>query len=644
MTAGSRHDEPGMQRQMKKAPLRNDYPIRPIPFTQVTIADSFWKPRLETNRRVTIPYVLQKCAETGRIDNFAKAGGLLDGPFEGLCFNDSDVFKAVEGAARSLARHPDPALDRELDEIIAKIAAAQEEDGYLYTIRTIDPQQVSDMAGPARWANLRFGHELYNAGHLYEAAVAHTQATGKRTLLDVALKNAALIDRVFGPAKKHGAPGHPEIEMGLVKLYRVTGDESYLNLAKFFLHARGRGPMGFTYMQDHEPVVAQREAVGHAVRAAYLYSGLADVAALAGDSDDGNATDRLWQNVVGKKLYLTGGIGASHAGEAFGDNYELPNETAYCETCAAIANAMWNQRLFLRHGDARYIDVLERILYNGFLAGVSLAGDTFFYPNPLASNGRYKFNMKRSATRSPWFDCACCPTNVVRFMPAVPGLIYAHRQNSLYVNLYIGGQAEMEVAGRRVQVSQETGYPWQGHVAITLVPEKPTPFAVYLRLPGWAQNRPVPSDLYRFLATSTDEIGVLVNGEAVPWRAEKGFARVQRTWQPHDTIELHFPMPIRRVLSHEKVAANRGRVALQRGPLVYCVEGIDNNGRIQDLVLADDAPLRATPRPHWLGGIVAIQGQAKPLTAVPYYAWSHRGEGEMAVWLLRDASLAHSLP
>ncbi|MFC1960903.1 glycoside hydrolase family 127 protein [Chloroflexota bacterium] len=389
--------------------ISSDYPFQPVPFTQVTIQDNFWQPRLETNRQVTIPYDFEKCEETGRIDNFSKAAGQMDGPHEGLHFNDSDVFKIIEGAAYSLQVHPDPGLESYIDVVIEKIAAAQEEDGYIYTTRTIDPAHPHEMSGPERWSHLTMSHELYNVGHMYEAAVAYFQATGKRAFLDVAIRSADLIDKVFGPDALRDVPGHQEIEIGLVKLYRVTGDEKYLNLARFFLDERGQanarqvqdafGNAG--YMQDHIPVTEQHEAVGHAVRAVYMYAGMADVAALTGDQAYIMALKHIWENVVSKKLALTGGIGARHHGEAFGDNYELPNLTAYNETCAAIGSIFWNHRLFLLSGQAETYDIIERTLYNGFLSGISLAGDTFFYVNPLAWDGQYPFNNEQTTTRQP---------------------------------------------------------------------------------------------------------------------------------------------------------------------------------------------------------------------------------------------------
>lgn len=417
-----------------------DYPVKPVPFTDVHVDDDFWLPRMETNRSVTIPFALKKNEDTGRVNNFRKAAGLMEGKYEGRRFNDTDVYKVMEGVAYSLSLDHDPELEKYLDSLIEIIAAAQEEDGYLYAARTVDPENPAPGAGPGRWTRLRGSHELYNAGHMYEAAVAHYLATGKRTFLDVAVKNADLLVKEFGPEKRRDFPGHQEIEIGLAKLFRVTGNKEYLKLAKFFLDERGHAHDGGLYpesspfaiynqkkyMQDHKPVLEQNEAVGHAVRASYMYAGMADVAALTGNVEYVRAIDSVWENVVSKKMYLTGGIGARHTSEAFGDNYELPNFTAYTETCAAVGNVMWNHRLFLLHGDARYIDVMERVLYNGLISGVSLSGDRFFYQNPLESKGKYE--------RSPWFEVACCPGNITRFIPSFPGYVYAQRNGILYVN------------------------------------------------------------------------------------------------------------------------------------------------------------------------------------------------------------------
>ena len=619
-----------------------DYPITPVAFTGVTFDDRFWLPRLTTNREVTIPYDFRKCEETGRIDNFAKAAGVMAGPHEGIFFNDSDVFKVVEGAAYSLSLHPDCNLDAYLDDLIAKIAGAQEDDGYLYTARTIDPGAMDpEREGLTRWSNLRVNHELYNVGHLYEAAVAHHQATGKRTLLDVAIRNAELIDSVFGPGKIRDVPGHEEIEIGLAKLYRVTGERRYLELAKFFLDQRGQPDRGNLqsnydnpgYTQDHLPVTEQREAVGHAVRAGYLYSGMADIAALTGDRAHIDALDALWTNVVAKRMYLTGGIGARHHGEAFGDDYELPNAKAYAETCAAVANALWNHRMFLLHGDAKYLDVAERTLYNGFLSGISLHGDTFFYANPLASDGEWPFNVRTGAVRYPWFECSCCPTNVVRLLPSLPGYAYAHRDGDLYVNLYVAGTATVATAAGGVTLTQDTDYPWSGAVKLTVDPPAESAFAIRLRIPGWARGEPVPSDLYRHLDASGAAPSLRVNGAPADLELDRGFAVVRRHWRPGDVVELDLPMPVRRVVSHTGVAGNRGRVAVERGPLVYCAEGADNGGKALELTLPAAAALTATHDAGLLGGVTTIRGGS--ITLIPYYAWSHRGAGEMTVWLQR---------
>ncbi len=630
----------------------NDYPYTPIPFTEVQINDAFWGPRIETNRTVTIPYDFQKCEETGRVDNFDRAAGLMDGPFEGdYEFNDSDVFKVIEGASYSLQIHPDPELDAYIDSLIAKIAAAQEEDGYIYTARTIDPDHVPPNAGPTRWSSLTMSHELYNVGHMYEGAVAHYQATGKRSFLDIAIKNADMLVATFGPDKLHRVPGHQEVELGLVKLYRVTGNEAYLQLARFFLdergHARGRELLHIwdmpDYMQDHLPVLEQAEAVGHAVRATYMYSGMADVAALTGDQGYVHAIQRIWENVVQKKLALHGGVGARHHGESFGANYELPNPTSYNETCASIANIFWNHRLFLLTGQAQYIDVLERVLYNGFLVGVSMEGNAFFYVNPLEWDGHFHFNRDDSYTRQPWFSCSCCPTNVVRLLPSLPGYIYAVRDDRLYVNLYMGNQAQTRIAGANVQIEQHTRYPWDGAVRLTVAPERPTRFTLALRIPGWAKGRPVPSDLYTYLDAAPAPVSVKVNGQEAAGQEQDGYFRIDRTWQQGDVVELSLGMPVRRVIAHELVEDNRGRVALERGPVVYAAEAIDNGGSVLDLLLPDDATLTTQERPELLGGVVTIegtvrdtQGRQRAFAAIPYYAWSHRQPGEMEVWFPRQ--------
>ncbi len=652
---------------VKTAVPQRDYEVKPVPFTAVHADDVFWAPRMETNRAVTIPYAFEQCEKNGRMNNFVRAGKALRGeelkdrsnpPFP---FDDTDPYKILEGASYALMLKPDPKLDAYLDEIIAKIAQAQESDGYLYTTRTINPNKPHEWSGKERWVKESdLSHELYNSGHLFEAAVAHFQATGKRTLLDVAVKNADLLCKTFGPADDQLKiwPGHQIVEMGLAKLYRATGDQRYLDLAKFFLDVRG--PRGDDYHQSKIKPVDQKEAVGHAVRAGYMYAGMADVAAMTGDERYLHAIDALWENCVGKKLYVTGGIGATGSGEAFGRNYELPNLTAYCETCAAISNVYWNHRLFLLHADAKYVDVMERSLYNGVISGVSLDGKSFFYPNPLESDGSHQ--------RSPWFGCACCPGNITRFIASVPGYAYGVRKDEIFANLFIAGTSEIKLDdGRKVSIKQETRYPWDGDVKMTVTPDKDGVFAVNVRIPGWARNEATPSDLYSFLkpekkaASPAPAVALLVNKESVAVSPKNGYVSLRRAWKKGDVIELKLPMEPQRVIANEKVADDAGKVALQRGPIVYCVEWPDvKDGHVVNLVLADDAPLSTEFKKDLLGGVEVIRGEAEslrkadakgaiarekvPFTAIPYYAWANRGRGEMAVWLARKEEAARPLP
>ncbi|UCD75123.1 MAG: glycoside hydrolase family 127 protein [Phycisphaerales bacterium] len=630
--------------------------LTPVPFTDVHIRDRFWSPRLETNRTVTIPYCFDKCDETGRLDNFAKAGGLMDGEFIGIRFNDSDVFKVIEAAAYSLSVKRDPELEKFLDDLISNIADAQEDDGYLFTTRTIDPDNPAGASGDTRWSYIIHSHELYNVGHMYEAAVAYYLATGKRAFLDVAIKNADLIDRVFGPGKRMDPPGHEEIEIGLVKLYHVTGDERYFKLAKFFIDQRGNAEgheLYGIYAQDHVPVIEQTEPIGHAVRAMYLYCGMADVAALTGDKDYLAALDRVWNNMVQRKLYLTGGVGARQSGEAFGEDYELPNASAYNETCAAIGNGLWNHRMNLLHSDAKYVDVLERVIYNGFLSGISMTGDRFFYPNPLSSGGTYH--------RSPWFSCSCCPVNVARFVPSIAGYVYAHDADAVYVNLYAAGTSEIKLPDNTVTITQTTDYPWDGAVRLAINPQQERTFDLKVRIPGWAVGKPVPSDLYEYADGGQGGLTILVNGETIARpNISKGYAVLSRQWERGDTVNINFDMPIRLVRCNNNVEENRGRLAIERGPLVYCLEAIDNGNHVRNIWLPADAKLVVEETPALLGGVTVIKGkafalhqdeedgpvQSSPieLTAIPYYAWDHREAGEMAVWIPADPRLAKVIP
>jgi len=634
-----------------------DYPIKPVPFTSVKIKDNFWSKRLEINRTITLPHNFQKCEETGRLDNFAKAAGLMKGSYKGYQFNDSDVFKVIEGASYSLQVHPDVQLNHYLDSLIALISAAQEKDGYLYTPRRLMDSSYSPPGGKDRWVGEKEGsHELYNLGHLYEAAAAHYQATGKRSLLNVALKSANLICETFGPNKRHEVPGHQVIEIGLCKLYRITGEDKYLRTAKFFLDergdAKGHDLIG-DYAQDHMPVIEQDSAVGHSVRAAYMYAGMADVASLTGDASYIKAIDRIWEDVVSTKMYLTGGIGATGGNEGFSHPYALPNLSAYCETCAAIANVFWNSRMFLLHGDAKYLDVVERIIYNGFLSGVSMEGNRFFYPNPLESF--------RGANRAEWFACACCPTNVVRFVPSIAGYVYAQDDQNVFVNLFIGGESTVKLGNRSVKLTQVTNYPWDGAVRLQVDPNRPEEFAVRIRIPGWAQNRPVPSDLYRYLDQSNEQVDLRVNGQPDKLIMEKGYAVLKRTWKKGDVVEINFPMPVRRVVANEKLLEDKNKVALERGPILFCAEWPDNkNGNVVNLVLPDNSLLKTQFKKDLLNGVQIVQSSAvsvrrtlentivsdpaQDFVAIPYYAWAHRGLGQMNVWPAREVSAARPLP
>ena len=639
-----------------------DYPIRSADMTNVTITTGFWLPRFETNRIVTVKADFDKSEETGRLANFREAAKRAQGTFKGCPFDDSDVFKIIEGAAYTLATHPDPELEKYLDNLIADIAGAQEPDGYLYTARTLGMEKVkgfsrTKMMGPERWSNTGASHEFYNMGHMIEAGVAYWQVTGKRQLLDVAIKAADMMDRTFGygPGQIQRVPGHEEIELALCKLYRATGDVRYLKLAKTLLDFRGGGK---AYNQNHLPVTQQDQACGHAVRAGYLYTAMADVAALLGDPSYRVASERLWKDVVDTKLHLNGGIGAHrHAvvpgfgsvGEAFGAPYDLPNESAYLETCAAIANALWNERLFLFSGDGKYMDVIERIIYNGFLSGISMSGDEFFYPNPLASVGGY--------ARSKWFGCSCCPVNVVRFIPQIAQYAYSTSGNTAYLNLFVASDAKLPLASGTVTLAQRTDYPWKGTSAIAVTPAAAGQrFALKVRIPGWAMGRPVPSTLYeQTVAADASGISVKVNGTLVPLALDKGYCTIDRAWRRGDAVTVDIPMPVKRIKADARVEADHGRLAVERGPILWCAEGIDNGGRALDIVLPADAAFAeksvdvcgvkmlalATTGCHVQKGIEKFKvGPACPVTLIPYFAWCHRGAGEMQTWFPASPDVA----
>ena len=636
------------------AQINHGYPIDPVPFTSVKVTDNFWGQRLQASREVTIPLAFSKCEETGRYENFVKAAHPSDTyKVEGFSFDDTDVYKTIEGASYSLQTYPDKKLQKYIDSVLVIVAGAQEPDGYLYTARTMNPKHPHNWAGKERWVAVEnLSHEFYNLGHMIEGAVAHYQATGKRNFLDIAIKYADCVCREIGngPQQKKYVPGHQIAEMALVKLYMVTGDKKYLDQAKFFLDTRGYTSRKDTYSQAHKPVVEQDEAVGHAVRAVYMYSGMADVAAITGDSSYIKAIDKIWDNIVSKKIYITGGIGAHHAGEAFGNNYELPNLSAYCETCAAIGNVYMNYRLFLLHGDAKYFDVLERTLYNGLISGVSLDGGSFFYPNPLSSNGQY--------SRKPWFGCACCPSNVSRFIPSLPGYVYAVKNDQVYVNLYLSNKAELKVDKKKILLEQETGYPWNGDIRLKIT-QGNQDFTMKLRIPGWVRGNVLPGDLYSYADNQKPAYQVSVNGQTVESDVNDGYLSIARKWKKGDVVEVHFDMIPRIVKANPKVEADHGRVAVERGPIVYCAEWPDNRFNVHSILLNQHPQFKVTDKPELLYGIRQITTDAQALsydkagklvtkdvelTLIPYYAWAHRGEGDMEVWLPIDVSATSAQP
>lgn len=626
--------------------------VQEVDFTGVTLEDEFWTERIETNRTVTIPAALHECEVNGRISNFAKAAGLYDGPHKGdFSFDDTDVYKVLEGASFSLAVCYDPALDAVCDSIINLIALAQEPDGYLTTCVTNKCDRLRGWWGEGRWDRIN-SHELYNCGHLYEAAVAHYQATGKRNLLDVAIKNADNICEVFGPedGKIHRPSGHPIVEMALCKLYNVTGTRKYLDLAKYFVEETGRCTDGHSpsaYSQDHMPILRQEEIVGHAVRAGYLYSGVADVASLTGSKEYFDAITRIWKNMASKKLYITGGIGSRPQGEGFGPEYELHNMENYCETCASIANVYWNHRMFLATGDAKYIDVLERALYNGVMAGVSLDGWHFFYDNPLSSMGQH--------AREKWFGCACCPGNVTRFVASVPKYMYATAKDRIFVNLYIASTAHISLDGKDVTLKQETRMPWDGSVKLTVIPSENAEFDLSIRIPGWAQGRPVPTDLYSYLDKG-GKYSVKVNGRKAGGKLHGGYLSIKRVWKTGDVVEIELPMDVHCTVANAKVAADKGLVELECGPIVYCIEGVDTeDGNVFNKYIDPDQKFETKWCPDLLKGVLVIKGKMVnvvkdgaqnevELTAVPYSTWCNRGSDAMTVWIAASAEYAVPTP
>ena len=621
-------------------PTFSDYPISAVDIKNVEINDAFWLPKIKIIQDTTIQYAFKKCEEEGRMENFLIAGGRKKGPVRGkMPFDDTDVYKIIEGASYSLISRPNPALAAYLDSIISIIKIGQEPDGYLTTWFTIDrmhPPAWWAQPSPNRWDHEESNHELYNSGHLFEAAAAHYRATGKQNFLKIALKNADLLVASFGPDKLRVPPGHQIVETGLIKLYHITNNPQYVELARFFLELRGDSTshkLYGEYSQDHLPVTKQTEAVGHAVRAMYMYAGMTDIAAIYQDSAYFEALMKIWENIVTKKMYLTGGVGARHDGEAFGDNYELPNLTAYNETCAAIGSVYWNQRLFRLTGDAQYYDIIERTLYNGLISGISLDGKKFFYPNPLESDGKYQFNQG-ACTRQPWFDCSCCPTNIIRFLPSVPELIYATIADSVYINLYISSNADIIVNQKKIEIIQQTDYPWDGKINIIVNPEKKTIFTLKLRVPGWARNEVVPGDLYKYIDENPEKVSLLVNGKDENFVLDKGYIEITRKWTRGDKIELTLPLAVRKVVAHEKVTDNVNKVAFECGPIVYCAEEIDNH-RISEITVPLDTKLNITKGAVLTENVNILRGKVdnQELILIPYYVWSNRGVGKMKVWL-----------
>ena len=659
-----------------------------VPFTQVHVTDRFWAPRIEVNRTVSIPSAFRECEKAGRFDNFALAaknngnlppsfGGAGGGPTEhqgDFSFDDTDPYKVIEGASYSLAVHYDRRLDQYLDSVISLIAKAQEPDGYLTTCVTNKCYRLSGWWGRSKWEKIN-SHELYNSGHLIESAVAHFRATGKRNFLNVAIKNADLVCKTFGPneGQIHRPGGHPIIEMALCKLYKVTGERKYLEGAKYFVEETGRCTDGHhpsEYSQDHKPILQQDEIVGHAVRAGYLFSGVADVAALTGDTAYQNALQRIWQNMSSKKLFITGGIGSRPQGEGFGPNYELKSHTAYCETCAAIANVYWNYRMFLATGESKYMDIVERALYNNVLSGVSLSGDRFFYDNPLESSGEH--------ARQRWFGCACCPGNVTRFVASVPGYVYALGgvkgsergvTSEIYVNLYVQGTAKIG----KVELEQETDYPWDGKVKIR-VTKGGGKFALKLRVPSWLKTSPTNNNLYTYIDRAKP-YSVSVNGQSL-YPENRDYITISRSWKKGDEVILDLPMDVRRIVANDNAEDLRGKVALERGPVVFCLEGNDQkDNTVFNKYILNSAEITSHFEKDLLGGVVVLEGKAKQLDivahelvahevvahasqrgntdiaindvtfrAIPYSTWNNRGQQQMEVWVANSPLAAHPTP
>lgn len=584
--------------------------IEEVDFSQVRIQDNFWSPRLKKHITATLPVCIDQIEnQTGRIRNFENAANGT-GEHSGIFFDDSDVYKALEGMAYSLINNPDPELEKKADQWIDKFAAAQQPDGYINTFYTLTGLNK-------RWSNMD-KHEMYCAGHMIEAGVAYYKATGKRKLLDVCIRMADHMMNTFGPGKRHWVPGHEEIELALVKLYQVTGQENYLNFANWLLEERGHGygskgdegEWDPIYYQDDKPVREMTDIAGHAVRCMYLYCGMADVAAIKRDSGYIAALNRLWDDVVLRNMYITGGIGSSRHNEGFTEDYDLPNLDAYCETCASVGMVLWNQRMNQLTGDSKYVDVLERSMYNGALAGISLAGDRFFYVNPLESKGNHH--------RQAWYGCACCPSQISRFLPSIGNYIYGTSKEAIWVNLYIGNSTEIQASKNHITLKQETDYPWNGEVKLTVSSTTPLNKEIRLRIPGWCK-----------------QYTLAVNGQQQMAPVEKGYAVVQKEWKDGDEISLHLEMPVEIVEADSRVKQNTGKRAIQRGPLVYCMEETDNTKNFDKLAITPQTAFNCNFETSLLNGVEIIQATNgdKTISLIPYYAWDNREAGKMKVWI-----------
>lgn len=626
------------------------YPISGVDYSQVKLTDVFWAPRVQQMNDVTVPHILHECEVTGRIDNFKKAAGLMEGHHVGYHFDDSDVYKAIEAASSSLKNIPNEMLEAKVDSIIHYMALAQEDDGYIYTIRSAMAAGDTLRAGSKRWQLESVkSHETYCMGHLIEAGITHFKATGKKNLLDVAVKAADLICETFGPDKRTDFPGHQGIEIALVRLYDLTGDEKYLHTAEFFLDTRGPG--GDKYVQAKDKIVDQKEAVGHVVRAVYMYTALTDIAALKRREDFNKFLNVIWDDIISGKMYVTGGLGAGNGyGEGFGPDYFLPNNS-YCETCSSIGNIFWNYRLFRLTGDSKYYDIIERVLYNSFLSGISLSGNQYFYTNPIENNGSHR--------RRNWYPCSCCPPNIARLITTLSGYLYATTPNAVYVNLFAESKAVVCTNKKRVNLTQTTSYPWSGDIVLTVEPECNTlEFALKIRIPGWANNEVLPGGLYSFTSASKNKVSIKINGRSIKYSTEKGFAVLNRTWKAGDKVIIDLPFESRTVKSVPEIKFTTGKVAVTRGPLVYCIEGTDlDDKRVLDKVLVADSKIHARFVPEKLGGIVqltangkkvSLVNQHKNITAadlifIPYYAWANRADDPMTIWIASNAGVAVAL-